>query len=122
MYNAWQKLKTLKTEILVKNKEILDLVKFLAIRPCVFVFLINILLSYYVFVLGYGHDNKYTVFINLILCFCFLIMKFLYVEYNCQAQGQTLKSKSKLGPELGVVMAWPTHHPPLNFFELKAAN
>ena len=39
------------------------------------------------------------------------------LHYYCQAQGQTWNVKSKLGPEIGFVMGWPTHPPPPdNFF------
>ena len=50
-------------------------------------------------------------------------------SYYCQAQGQgqsqSQSQKSKLDPEVGVVMGWPTHHPPTThhhqatFFSLK---
>ena len=38
--------------------------------------------------------------------------------FHCQAQGQRWNAKSKLGPEIGFVMVWPTttHPPPDNFF------
>ena len=44
---------------------------------------------------------------------------------NCQAQGhgQGQRQASKLDPEVGSVMAWPTHHHHhTTFFELKTAN
>ena len=39
-----------------------------------------------------------------------------YYQAQGQGQGQRQGQTSKLDPEVGFVMGWPTHPPPLNFF------
>jgi len=43
-----------------------------------------------------------------------------FCQAQGQGQGQSQSQKSKLKPEVGVVMAWPTHR--TTFFEMKTAN
>ena len=49
----------------------------------------------------------------------------LRVRVRVRVKVKVKSQKSKLDPEVGVVMAWPTTHPPTHhttFFELKTAN
>ena len=38
------------------------------------------------------------------------------VRVRVRVKVKVKSQKSKLDPEVGVVMGWPTHHPPYNFF------
>ena len=45
----------------------------------------------------------------------------IYCQAQGQGQSQSQRQTSKLDPEVGSVMGWPTHHR-TTFFELKTAN